>query len=330
MDDSCMSKSLNTMTKPKYRKNTIEEKRAMRTSRRRRMRLKKNKDGLVKQVKQLKQQIETSKKETEKANSKIVTLKCMTRTFWERWRWEVEKRKEDLLMNSRVSSVHAGSKDRFDIHEIDPCLLRDPSCVRNEQEYYLGRGSFGVVALKMYRGIHVAVKQMHIKSALRDVQHEAEMTACLCHPFLPCLFGICTTTKPFKIVTQFHGFMGDHPLSITVRRELNQHKIGLKDIDWISICAQILEAVNYLHKSAEILHNDITGTNVLLGNLQQCTSAMDAIAGGYQILLIDLGKGTKVTQGKMYHLSHREKLSICKNFHTYHQKSLRGNTNNLL
>ena len=219
-------------------------------------------------------------------------------------------------MNSRVGSVHADLKDRYDIHEIDPCLLSDPSRARNQQEYYLGRGSFGIVALKMYRGIHVAVKQMHIKSALRDVQHEAEMTACLCHPFLPCLFGICTTTKPFKIVTQFHGFMGDHPLSITVRRELDQHKIGLKDIDWISVCAQVLEAVNYLHKlkSAEILHNDITGTNILLGNLQQCTSAMNTIAGGYQILLIDLGKGTKATQGKMYHLSHRQKIEYLQKF----------------
>ena len=64
MDDSCTSKFLNAVTKPKYRKNlgknTIEERKAMRTSRKRRMRLKKNKDGLVKQ---LKQQIETLKPE---------------------------------------------------------------------------------------------------------------------------------------------------------------------------------------------------------------------------------------------------------------------------
>ena len=44
----------------------------MRTSQRRRMRLKKNKDGLVKQVKQLKQQIETSKKEMRKPTAKLL------------------------------------------------------------------------------------------------------------------------------------------------------------------------------------------------------------------------------------------------------------------
>ena len=42
--------------------------------------------------------------------------------------------------------------------------------------------------------------------------------------------------------------------------------------------------------------------------------AMNTIAGGYQILLIDLGKGTKATQGKMYHLSHRQKVEYLQKF----------------
>lgn len=55
------------------------------------------------------------------------------------------------------------SNDQFshDIHEIDPQALTNPSGRHTDQ--YLGRGSFGIVILKMYRGIYAAVKQMHIK-----------------------------------------------------------------------------------------------------------------------------------------------------------------------
>ena len=42
------------------------------------------------------------------------------------------------------------------------------------------------------------------------------------------------------------------------RRELDQHQIELNDADWINVSAQIFEAMNYLHNSVEIIHNDIT------------------------------------------------------------------------
>ena len=71
-------------------------------------------------------------------------------------------------------------------------------------------------------------------------------------------------SQPYKIVTQFHWFKNP-PFSITIRRELDQHYIGLNDADWISMCVQILEAMNYLHNNVEIIHNDITRTNILLG-----------------------------------------------------------------
>ena len=82
------------------------------------------------------------------------------------------------------------------IHQIDISALHNTG----QALCYLGRGSFGVVTYKIYRGFGVAVKQTHIRSTLQDVQHEARMIHCLCHPFLPYLFGICTTAKPFKIV----------------------------------------------------------------------------------------------------------------------------------
>ena len=217
----------------KYCKNTLAEKKHMRNSRKRRMRKRKLKEIILASKREVTQaasnlqhQMQTSNKEIEKINGQVVKLKCMTRTFWERWRWEVEKRKEEFLVNKRI---RVPTIDVHSFHEVDPCLLHNPGDDK-QVECYPGRSSFGIVTLKKYRGINVAVKQLHIRSSLRDVEHEAKMMACLCHPFLPYLFGVCTASQPYKIVTQFHGFV-TLPFSITIRRELDQHHIELNDAD---------------------------------------------------------------------------------------------------
>lgn len=83
-----------------------------------------------------------------------------------------------------------------------------------------------VVSVKIFHGIQVAVKTLHMRSLLEDVQQEATILNQLCHPFLLYLFGICTGAKPFRIVIQFHGFNFDPsaPESITVLHELNHNK----------------------------------------------------------------------------------------------------------
>ena len=108
--------------------------------------------------------------------------------------------------------------------------------------------------------MYVAVKQLHVKALLGDVQREAELTTSLCHPFLPYIYGICSKVHPYSIFLQFHGFIGSTQgqLSHTLHR-----KIEHCELDWITVCAQILEAIDYLHSKAEVLHNDITTTNIL-------------------------------------------------------------------
>ena len=188
----------------------------------------------------------------------------MSRTFWERWRWKVEKRKDEFIRSRKFGSRPLSDKFSHDIHEIDPLLLTNPS--GRQENHYLGRDSFGIVILKMYQGIYAAVKEMHIKTAVQDIiKNEATMLACSCHPFLPFLLGVCTSTEPFKVVVQFHGLFGSElPYSTTLKRKLDQRHLGLSDADWISTCAQMLEAFDYLHNTVEIIHNDATGTNVLL------------------------------------------------------------------
>ena len=61
-----------------------------------------------------------------KERKKIKTLRCMTQTFWERWKWELEKRKEALWL-SRTRNYHRQSTEvKPYISEIDPSLLTNP------------------------------------------------------------------------------------------------------------------------------------------------------------------------------------------------------------
>lgn len=141
----------------------------------------------------------------------VIHLKSMSRTYWERWRWELEKRKEAIvILNSRVGLQSKHLVPPM-VNEIDTSMLVD---LKGQSELYVGRGSFGIVRLQLYRGIHVAVKELLPKSVKQDVIHEAEVLARLCHPYLPCLFGICTQTQPLRIVMQFHGFLDGPPLAV--------------------------------------------------------------------------------------------------------------------
>ena len=51
--------------------------------------------------------------------------------------------------------------------EIDPTMLQNP--VQKAAEHYVGRGSFGIVKVKVFRGILVAVKEFLPRSLKTDV-----------------------------------------------------------------------------------------------------------------------------------------------------------------
>lgn len=88
---------------------------------------------------------------------------------------------------------------------------------------------------------------------------------------------------------QFHGTDGKPK---TLFQELRSKNLNSSNLVF-AFCAQLIEALHYLHREVEILHNDITTTNIVVEN--------------DHIVLIDFGKAVKLSEAKMYHLGEIEK-----------------------
>lgn len=182
----------------------------------------------------------------------------MAHDYWDRCRWEQQQRQEEKQNRSGLDSASPS----ISVHEIDSVYLFDPqpSVEGESTESYLGTGSFSTVRLKIYRGMHVAVKQFRSGSFKDDVINEAKMIMRLCHPNLPYLFGVCTKSRPHCLVMQFHGIANE---TVTILREMYDRKQLTDSNEWLVLCLQLVNAIEYLHHRVRLRHNDIKGDNVL-------------------------------------------------------------------
>ena len=226
--------------------------------------------------------------------AQVAKFKSMARYYWERWQWENHQRR-DMINNAsrkRIISQHA-------LNQIDPAALTNPirNCVPTE--VFLGQGSFGIVRLQLFRGMKVAVKELFSHTFRQDCLHEASILSCLSHPYLPFLYGICTSSLPYRIVMQFHG-VEDQAVTL--------HDVGIaqnlipEGHSWLFFTEQLMSAMKYLHNVVGILHNDLTKSNVVI-----TTASSSEARCNHQIVVIDFGKATKIDEGKMYTLSELEK-----------------------
>ena len=199
------------------------------------------------------------------------------------------------------------------IREVMSYLLTDPVVDGQSLPIYVGRGSFGVVRLQFYHGIKVAVKEMLPRTLLTDVQEEAAILTRLCHPYLPYLFGCCTSNKPYRLVMQFHGLEGNN--SVTLQKLLTRGE--KKELSsWMILFCQLLEAVKYLHDVADVLHNDIKCDNIIVTN---CTPSEED-----QIILIDFGKASLISKATRLELNEVEQTRYWKDFPHYSPEVITG------
>ena len=161
------------------------------------MRLKRKKSRRSR-VKFLQSKLEDERILRAEATKKVALYHKMSQSFWERWRWELQQRKEVMKREKVLMSGANGVKtcQTLRIHEIDPQSLANPSLISDDHSTYIGRGSFGVVRVQVYRGIKVAVKEYLPHSVACDVRREARVLSMFCHPYLPLLF--ITSVHPFR------------------------------------------------------------------------------------------------------------------------------------
>lgn len=287
--------------KRRSRENTIDEKRRMRQNRKKRKRMR---SSQVSRINVLEKEVDQEQRLRKESEMKVVHYRGMARSYWERWRWELNQRKEAMLQEraGRMSTAEVPH-----LLEIDHTLLHDTT--NDGSEIFVGQGSFGVVKMKIFRGIKVAVKELQPKTLLSDMKNEAYILAKLCHPFLPYLFGVCTVGQPYRIIMQFHGIK-ESTTSLTLSSAIVKNRIT-DGYAWLGIGIQIMQALSYLHNEVQILHNDITSSNICLtDSVTEKPSFSDYI----QIVLIDFGKATSVNNSRKYKLSDTEKVEYTRRY----------------
>ena len=117
-------------------------------------------------VQKLKSEVISQTNLRKQAEISVSKYKHISRTYWERWRWELHKRREAL--QKLVMQNKPSTSQEYLIHEIDPTMLKDPLVDGKHKETYLARGCFGIVRLQKYRQM-----QVHLSVMLRVVGHPA-------------------------------------------------------------------------------------------------------------------------------------------------------------
>ena len=301
--------------KPRHSRTLV---RRMRNERKKRKRLQKKKSKCCSKsmIANLKQELRKEQEVVKRKDMEVIRYKSMARSYWDRWQWELQKRKEahrDQVKLARGVQLPSQSGFASSQHEINPEHLSNPTQDGKPCEIYLGRGSFSVVRLQLYRNILVAVKELLPRNTLADVIREAKILNKLCHPFLPFLFGVCTTVRPLRIVTQFHGISSK---TVTLRQALLLSQNIARAATWIVVCSEVLEAVRYLHSESSVIHNDIKADNILLSKSDSNSSSKEPTSSGTSpltidchVVLIDFGKATGKDSGRQYRLSRQEKMN---------------------
>lgn len=258
----------------KFRKHSVDEKRRLRIARKKRNR-----------KKSLKSKPEESTNGTA-VDLQDKELKNIATSFWRRWRHELDQRK-------REANVVYDAKCPTDNHKIRTIILSDLQDPQHQMDSaYVGRGSFSAVKLQLYHGIHVAVKEFFPRTIVADVAQEAHVLSKCSHPYLPLLFGYNIDVAPYFLVTQFHGV---GMMSICVGKQLAESVLHITSGNWLAMSAQLIEAIDYLHYTVNIIHNDVKANNVLIN---KATSS--SLNCQYNIVLTDFGNATDATKGGKY------------------------------
>ena len=167
--------------------------------------------------------------------------------------------------------------------------LTDDHWVINKDEVILtkeelGRGSYAVVTVGIFRGLRVAVKSVHTiiisDYNLALFSREMSIASRVRHPNLVQFIGATKVGNPL-ILTEL--------MSTSIHQELQINRFTNQQI--LSIAQDVALGLNYLHlfKPQPIIHRDVSSPNVLL--------KLYAGPAGYEAKVADYGTAKVVQEG---------------------------------
>ena len=138
----------------KFKQNTTEQKKRMRNERKKRKRKTHRCQAMAESTAILKFDLHKEQEQCKRFKAEAGLYKNMARTYWDRWQWELQKRRECLLEQYRPQQKGNGAASQTRVlpavHEISSTDLKDPVVDGVPTEIYVGRGSFSVVRLQQY------------------------------------------------------------------------------------------------------------------------------------------------------------------------------------
>ena len=214
---------------------------------------------------------------------------------------EIRRYRHQLQEKDREHQVVLQEKDR-ELQEKDRELRQSQEAVRRYQQQALtdnhwvinkdevtltkeelGRGSYAVVTVGIFRGLRVAVKSLHTVIIsdynLGIFSREMSIASRVRHPNLVQFIGATKVGNPL-ILTEL--------MSTSLNHELQRNRLTNEQI--LSIAQDVALGLNYLHlfKPQPIIHRDVSSPNVLL---KPCTGP-----AGYEAKVADYGTA-KLQQG---------------------------------
>ena len=223
-----------------------------------------------KMLSDFKRELEEKKKELQKAQEHQQSLYENNRMLYDNRRESEEKeaelrrqlqQKEEALrkLQERCQQLQEEARASQELHEVrNQWLIIDEKEVEMTDEE-LGKGSYGLVKVGIFRGLKVAVKSLHEKIASEynesHFKREMGIASLLHHPNLVQFIGAKIGCNPL-ILTEL--------MTTSLYKERKRCRLSKPQI--LDIAIQVALALNYLHlqKPRPLIHRDISSPNVLL------------------------------------------------------------------
>ena len=234
-------------------------------------------EALTKSLEEKEREVQEKEREVQVFHQQIEQKEKEEAEKEQRYHHQLQEKDRELRQSQEAVRRYQQQAELTDDHWV---INKDEVTLTKEE---LGRGSFAVVTVGIFRGLRVAVKSLHAiiisDYNLSLFSREMSIASRVRHPNLVQFIGATKVGNPL-ILTEL--------MSTSLNHELQRNRLTNQQI--LSIAQDVALGLNYLHlfKPQPIIHRDVSSPNVLL---KPCTGP-----AGYEAKVADYGTA-KLQQG---------------------------------